>query len=881
MPAPSAAMDLLLRRLKDAGACVALGGVGGSGKTTALAALANRADDDARPALRVSGRRLEQGVPYSAFDLVIPSPPEDGSDGDRVVRAAVLEQVARGGWLLVDDAQWLDPASIRVVASIAERAAEANVCLVVAHRPTTGRRDLAVLVDLCARQGPMIRLEGLDEQAVAVHAAEVLGAAPSAELVDVALEQTGGSPLLVDRLLRGWQAEGSLDRGTLASDAPPVPASVVDLVSARYEQLDESVRWTLVALSLGSPLDDDTLAEMSGQDPDASRRAHAELAASGLLLADKAEPLPVVAGAVTLLVPGAERRRYHLAVAEALQSRGGSSVDIAEHLHAAGVAGPHVAAAFGAAGADTVVESPELARTWFERASAIAPDDHELAVRLAEVEVRLGELDAAIGRADRILAAASSTSPGDAAPIPAGVRARATVTAAAVSAQRGLWRRAGELFLAVRDHPDEADLVFVWQAVPCFVAAGAVDEARKVAEVARASTPHPAPARLEAVAAVAEALLVSLDADGSVAVAGLMEAATLYESAPTATPVPVLPHETGASLASAGGEFVIAEELVGRALGRDLGGSVLAGRMRLLSGWAALRRGEWASSTRVVDETADADDGLGVRERVLRLAIEAALARRASDIARISEVAERAVSLLPRFAPDVLTLEAIAELGVVVERAGRGEQIGGLHQRTDELLAALDHPPVWALLHQWSLLEAAIAAKRTDDVGPLAAEVERLAARGGRLSPLGPAAAAWRRVMSGDVEIAEIEQAVEALSAIGLVWEASQLTGQAAIRTSDASVAKNLLGQARNLRTVAGSEGAAPTGVTSMLSEREIEVSQYVVDGLTYKEIGAQLFISPKTVEHHVAKIRQKLGATTRAEMLAALREELGAAGAR
>jgi DNA-binding NarL/FixJ family response regulator len=30
--------------------------------------------------------------------------------------------------------------------------------------------------------------------------------------------------------------------------------------------------------------------------------------------------------------------------------------------------------------------------------------------------------------------------------------------------------------------------------------------------------------------------------------------------------------------------------------------------------------------------------------------------------------------------------------------------------------------------------------------------------------------------------------------------------------------------------------------------------------GLTHKEIGAQLCISPETVEHHVAKIRQKLG---------------------
>jgi DNA-binding CsgD family transcriptional regulator len=48
-----------------------------------------------------------------------------------------------------------------------------------------------------------------------------------------------------------------------------------------------------------------------------------------------------------------------------------------------------------------------------------------------------------------------------------------------------------------------------------------------------------------------------------------------------------------------------------------------------------------------------------------------------------------------------------------------------------------------------------------------------------------------------------------------------------------------------------------------------------VLEGRTHREIGAQLYISAKTVEHHVARVRQKLGATTRAELLAAIREEL------
>jgi len=45
-----------------------------------------------------------------------------------------------------------------------------------------------------------------------------------------------------------------------------------------------------------------------------------------------------------------------------------------------------------------------------------------------------------------------------------------------------------------------------------------------------------------------------------------------------------------------------------------------------------------------------------------------------------------------------------------------------------------------------------------------------------------------------------------------------------------------------------------------------------VLEGLTYKQIGERLFISAKTVEHHVARMRQRLGSTTRSELLAHLR---------
>ncbi|WP_286279380.1 helix-turn-helix transcriptional regulator [Naasia aerilata] len=56
------------------------------------------------------------------------------------------------------------------------------------------------------------------------------------------------------------------------------------------------------------------------------------------------------------------------------------------------------------------------------------------------------------------------------------------------------------------------------------------------------------------------------------------------------------------------------------------------------------------------------------------------------------------------------------------------------------------------------------------------------------------------------------------------------------------------------------------------LSAREREVARLVLDGKNYREIGEAIFISPRTVEHHVARIRQRLDATTRSDLLAQLR---------
>jgi len=59
-----------------------------------------------------------------------------------------------------------------------------------------------------------------------------------------------------------------------------------------------------------------------------------------------------------------------------------------------------------------------------------------------------------------------------------------------------------------------------------------------------------------------------------------------------------------------------------------------------------------------------------------------------------------------------------------------------------------------------------------------------------------------------------------------------------------------------------------PVGGLAELSDREIEVLRLIALGHTNNEIAEQLFLSVRTVETHRAHIQQKLGVSTRAELV-------------
>ncbi len=200
---------------------------------------------------------------------------------------------------------------------------------------------------------------------------------------------------------------------------------------------------------------------------------------------------------------------------------------------------------------------------------------------------------------------------------------------------------------------------------------------------------------------------------------------------------------------------------------------------------------------------------------------------------------------------------------------------------------------------EWSWLTGRLAAARPvvtatlalpgPPAGPDYAELHRWLRRTGLASDVGealtfPAVAAepWRLGIEGNWRAAAArwealgvpyEQALELMEADHEepVLEAITILDRLGARPA-ADLARNrarALGAAKIPRRPAERPPGHPTGLTG----RQLEVLQLIADGLTNSEIGAELYLSPRTVDHHVSAILAKLGVTTRREAARAAKD--------
>ncbi|MBP2479463.1 DNA-binding CsgD family transcriptional regulator [Crossiella equi] len=388
----------LLDAVRDGrGTALVLAGEPGMGKTALLRHLTGEAED--LLVLSVAGVRTERELAFAALHrLIAPLPPQadllpppqraavravfglaDGPAGDRFLVAlgitGLLAELARTRPVLVvvDDEQWLDRATLRVLTFAARRLAAERVGLVFASR------------------APSAELESLP-----VHTVPGLPARESGQLLDSALAgcldpevrarlltEARGNPLALLALPRRVTPAG-LAGGFALPGVLPVAQRVESAYRRRLAKVSPEVRQWLVIAAADPVGDPGTLWAAAGH---AGLRAEAATGAAetGLVRVDTSVAFrhPLARSAVYLAADPAQRRAAHRALAAAADPV--TDPDRRAWHRAQGTTVPEedVAAELTRAAERARARGgPAAAAAFLERAAALTPDRADRAPRL-------------------------------------------------------------------------------------------------------------------------------------------------------------------------------------------------------------------------------------------------------------------------------------------------------------------------------------------------------------------------------------------------------------------------------------------------------------------------------------------------------------------
>jgi len=894
---------VLLRGLVDnvgtQGGSLLLRGEAGIGKSALLAEAKRRADELGMPVLSTSGAPFEAPMPFAGLQRLlrpvmqaISALPQlqrealsvafglsGGPAPDIFLTAlAALNVVAdRAGeaplLLVIEDAHWLDAASLEVLAFMARRVEMEPIVLLLAARDGRATHlDQAGLREL--------GLEALDDAS----ANALLGArAPelTSELRRRVLDEAGGNPLALVELPR---ALDSKDLGGLPATAPlPITERLERAFAGRVSELPAVTRSLLLvaALDEGAGLSELlAAASLVGHRP-TTVDDFAPAEAVGLVSVNGEAVRfrhPLVRAAISQAAALSARQSAHRALAEAYTADPDRSV---WHRAATLTAPDEQVAADLEAAAERALRrgAPAGAAAALERGAQLsdpASSRGRLLVRAAEIEFELGRTDLALRHV------------AEAKPLKLGQEERTRLRFMLEASDDDSWSGAARVAALAK------------MANEMTSANGPVLALKSLLTVAVGCWwGNPTRETRDLVVAAAERLQVTDDDPALLGVLawadpvkrGALVIDRISRMTPDATADPAALHLVGAAAAA-----VWAFNLSLPFLSSAVDGLRAQGRLGLLAqalvsqSWAAVHLAKETLAVSAADEAARLARETGQSRWALAADLaRAAVAGERGDFETVGALADHAeTELLPVGAHGMLSLVQFAR--------GRGAVA---HQRYsdgfDHLKRILDpsdvayHPFVGA----WALSDLVEAAAFSGNIDQARRYLQQLEALAGQTSgPFLLATLSYARpLLASDDKAEELYQAAFGTGLSN--WPCyrgrlllnygrwlrrrrrvaeSRVPLRAARENFDALAFGGLAEAARQELRASGETSVRRTpDARDHLTPQELQIAQLAAAGMSNREIGQRLYLSPRTVGSHLYRMFPKLGISSRAELVSVL----------
>ena len=777
---------------------------------------------------------------------------------------------------LVDDGQWLDRASAQVLGFVARRLAEESVVIVFALREPADIPDFASLPELTVEP-----LEEPDARTVLVHAITGSIDEPVRERI---LAEAAGNPLALLELPRGW-SPAAFAGGFGLPDGVSVSAKVEESFRRRLSPLPHETK-RLLLVAAAEPIGDPALLLAAAAQFGISAEAAEPATTSGLLEIKSQVRFrhPLVRAVVYKEASAADRRLVHAALAQATDPV--QEPDRRAWHLAAACAGPDEEAAFElerSAGRAQARGGVAAAAAFLQRAVELTPDPAtraERALAAAQATFLAGDFEAV----HRLLATA------EAYPLDGLHRGRAALLRGQVAAVLGYGNDAPPLLLdAARQlesfDPELARGAYL-TAYGAGMAAAHLGDAGVFLEICRSAENFHSAQGTQAPLDLLLEGLARMHTDGrAVAIPIFQRVASALAQLPAGDVVrwgwttPVASHVMWDSDAATA---------INERQARMVGEAGALAELPLFLSALALEKmwnGDAADAGALITE---ADSVAAITGSQLppfaALRLRSLQGREAEASALIGATVTMAEGVGAGLAVRV------AQWAAAVLNNGLGRYDEAASAARQVTASDIDPFP-----NMWCLPELVEAAARIGDADLAREAVERLAEMtlpAGTDFALGLLARSRALLSDGATAEGLYREAIDRLSRTQRRPELARahlLYGESLRRQGRRIDAREQLRTALDLFVAIGMEAFAErarhellaTGETvrkrsvetqDQLTPQELQIARLASQGQTNSEIGAQLFLSRRTVEWHLRKVFDKLEIGSRRELATALR---------